>query len=325
MKMNLSSSGLNRRSFLKAAGLVAGTATALGRIPAAAAAESASSAKPYRFGYALNAATIKGQKLGPIEQIETAAKAGYDGYEFWMGDLAKLGEGSALKDLRKRSEDLGLKIINGIGFAAWVVDDDAQRAKATEQMKKEMDVLAQLGGTHIAASPAGVNKTGTKLDLDRAAARYRALLETGRQLGVIPQLEIWGASANLSRVSEAAYVAAQSGHPDACVLADVYHMYRGGSEPAALRVLGRSAVHCFHMNDYPANPPRDTIKDSDRIWPGDGIAPFKQILGALADNHCQVMLSLELFNPEYYKLPALEAAKTGLAKMKAVVAAAGLA
>jgi sugar phosphate isomerase/epimerase len=102
-------------------------------------------------------------------------------------------------------------------------------------------------------------------------------------------------------------------------------MYRGGSEPAALRVLGRSAVHCFHMNDYPANPPRDTIKDSDRIWPGDGIAPFKQILGALADNHCQVMLSLELFNPEYYKLPALEAAKTGLAKMKAVVAAAGLA
>ena len=89
-------------------------------------------------------------------------------------------------------------------------------------------------------------------------------------------------------------------------------------------MLGRNAVRCFHMNDYLASPPRDAIKDSDRIWPGDGIAPFKQILGALADNHCQVMLSLELFNQEYYKLPAPEAAKTGLAKMKAVVAAAGL-
>ena len=109
------------------------------------------------------------------------------------------------------------------------------------------------------------------------------------------------------------------------MLADVFHMYRGGSDPASLGVLGRSAVHCFHMNDYPANPPRDALKDSDRLWPGDGIAPFKPILGALADNHCQVMLSLELFNPEYDKLPALEAAKTGLAKMKAVVAAAGLA
>jgi sugar phosphate isomerase/epimerase len=79
------------------------------------------------------------------------------------------------------------------------------------------------------------------------------------------------------------------------------------------------------MNDYPANPPRESIKDSERIWPGDGIAPMKQILTNLADNHCHVMLSLELFNSEYFKLPALEAAKTGLAKMKAAVAAAGLA
>jgi len=74
-------------------------------------------------------------------------------------------------------------------------------------------MLAQLGGLHIAAPPAGVNKPGVKLDLDRAAERYRALLETGRQIGVIPQLEIWGASANLSRVSEAAFVAAQSAIP----------------------------------------------------------------------------------------------------------------
>jgi 2-keto-myo-inositol isomerase len=320
------SASQDRRGFLQAAGLVAGTATVLGRIPAAAAAESASSARPYRFDYALNAATIRGQKLGPIEQIETAAKAGFNGYEFWMGDLAQFTEGGgSLKDLRKRSEDLGIKIVNGIGFASWVSEDDAQRTKGTEQMKREMDMLAQLGGLHIAAPPAGASRPGTRLDLDRAAERYRALLETGRIIGVIPQLEIWGASANLSRVSEAAYVAAQSGHPDACVLADAFHMYKGGTDPAALRVLGRSAIRCFHMNDYLANPPRDTIKDSDRIWPGDGIAPFKQILGALADNHCHVMLSLELFNQDYYKLPVLEAAKTGLAKMKAVVAAAGLA
>jgi hypothetical protein len=37
------------------------------------------------------------------------------------------------------------------------------------------------------------------------------------------------------------------------------------------------------------------------------------------------MLSLELFNQEYSRLSALEAAKTGLAKMKAAVASAGLA
>jgi 2-keto-myo-inositol isomerase len=75
----------------------------------------------------------------------------------------------------------------------------------------------------------------------------------------------------------------------------------------------------------PLSPPRETIKDADRIWPGDGIAPLQEILQTLAANHCQPMLSLELFNTEYWKLPALDAATTGLAKIRAVVAAAGLA
>ena len=57
---------------------------------------------------------------------------------------------------------------------------------------------------------------------------------------------------------------------------------------------------------------------------GDGAAPLGQILRALAENHCDVTLSLELFNPDYWKLPAPEAAAIGIAKMKAAVAAAGL-
>ena len=45
----------------------------------------------------------------------------------------------------------------------------------------------------------------------------------------------------------------------------------------------------------------------------------------LAENHCDVMLSLELFNTEYWKAPVAETAATGLAKLKASVVAAGLA
>jgi len=161
--------------------------------------------------------------------------------------------------------------------------------------------------------------------LDDAAARYAAIIELGREIGVIPQIEIWGSSANLSHGSEALYVAARSGRPEACVLLDAYHMYKGGTPPSILNLLGRQAVHCFHMNDYPAEPSRETITDADRIWPGDGIAPLAEILRNLAGNHCQVVLSLELFNRSYWQLPAEEAAGQGLEKMKAVVAATRLA
>jgi len=281
--------------------------------------------KPYCFGYALNTGTIRGQNLDLVEEIEVTAEAGYDGIEPWTGKIHKYAEsGGSLADVRKRCEDLGLKVCSAIGFAQWIAEDDQRRAKGIEQLKRDMDVLAQIGGTHIAAPPAGANRPGTTLDLDRAAERYRAILELGREAGVIPQIEVWGPSANLSHGSEALYVAAKADHPDACVLLDAYHMYKGGTPATVLKLLGRQAVHCFHMNDYPADPPLETIRDGDRIWPGDGIAPLNEILTYMADNHCRVMLSLELFNAGYWKMPALEAAKIGLAKMKAAVTAAGL-
>ncbi len=311
-----------RRQVLTGAGSVLASAAGAG----AAARPDNKAAGAYRFRYCLNTGTIRGQKLDLPGEIDATAKAGYDGIEPWTGTIHRYVEsGGSLTDIRKRCEDAGLKVVSAIGFARWIIDDDEQRAKGVEQLKRDMDALAQIGGTHIAAPPAGANRPGTTLDLDKAAERYRAILEMGRTIGVIPQLETWGPSANLSRLSEALYVAARTGHPDACILADAYHMYKGGTKPEALKLLGRQAVHCFHMNDYPADPPRETIGDADRIWPGDGVAPLKQILTHLAENHCDVMLSLELFNRQYWKLPALQAARTGLEKMKASVRAAGLA
>ncbi|MFA5189768.1 MAG: sugar phosphate isomerase/epimerase family protein [Verrucomicrobiia bacterium] len=309
---------LTRRQLLNRAGIALG-ATTLAPSPLPAEPASAAPVR-HRFSFSLNTGTIRGQKLGIAEEIEVAAKAGYDGIEPWTSDIAKFADaGGSLKDLRKRCRDLGLQVVSAITFAPWVLDDDAQRAKGVEQMKRDMDLLAQIGGKRIAAPPAGAHR-GAKIDLDRIAERYRVILDIGRQLGVVPQIEIWGSAANLSHAAEAAYVAAKSGHPDACVLLDAFHMYKAGVDPAAMKLFGRQVTHCFHMNDYPADPPRDVIKDAQRIWPGDGIAPLKQILANIAANHCDVMLSLELFNPEYWKLPALDVARTGLAKMKAVAA-----
>jgi sugar phosphate isomerase/epimerase len=76
------------------------------------------------------------------------------------------------------------------------------------------------------------------------------------------------------------------------------------------------------MNDFPATPPRETIKDADRVYPGDGVGPLTQIVKDLLATGFQGTLSLELFNPTYWKDDALNVARTGLAKMKETVAKA---
>ena len=75
----------------------------------------------------------------------------------------------------------------------------------------------------------------------------------------------------------------------------------------------------FHINDYPADPPRSQIKDKDRVYPGDGVAPLNQILADLNNKKSPIILSLELFNPNYWKQDALLVAKTGLQKMRDAV------
>jgi len=273
------------------------------------------SADHHPFRFCLNTATIRAQKLPLTEEIDLAAKVGYDGLEPWTRELEEyISAGGDLADLRKRIEDRGLIVESAIGFPTWMVDDDAQRAKGFEQMKREMDWIAQLGGRRIAAPPAGAFNS-PPIDLRRVAERYAQLLEMGKSIGVVPQLEIWGASANMRRLSEAAFVLVEAGHPDACALFDVFHMYRGGSSVEGLRVFNGRALHVFHMNDYPAEPPRERIRDSDRVFPGDGTAPITGILRILNEIGFNGALSLELFNPEYGKLAPEEIAQKGLDKM----------
>ena len=316
-------SSISRRQALAGVGLLAGTALLgerLAALPARAQAPASTSNPSFRFS--LNMATIRGQKLGIVKQVEVAAQAGYDGIEPWVDSIDEYTKsGGTLEDLRKRISDAGLTVEGAIGFPEWIVEDDARRAKGMERAKREMDLIAHIGGKRFAAPPAGATDL-PKIEPARAAERYRALLELGDQLGIVPEFELWGFSKNFNRLGDCVSVAMETGHPKACVLADVFHLYTGGTDYHGLRLLGPSAVQVLHMNDYPSDPPREKIDDSYRTYPGDASAPLTEILRALTHNGGQKVLSLELFNRKLWAQDALEVAKTGLAKMKTQAAKA---
>ena len=101
----------------------------------------------------------------------------------------------------------------------------------------------------------------------------------------------------------------------------MYHLHKGGSGFAGLHLLNAVTLQVIHMNDYPARPPRAEITDAHRVYPGDGIAPLREMVRDLRRIGFQGVLSLELFNREYWKQDALTVARTGLEKMQAVVRA----
>jgi 2-keto-myo-inositol isomerase len=268
------------------------------------------------FGYCLNTSTVRGNQMGIAQVVDAAAKAGFHAIEPWITELDTYTKGGGnLKDLGRRIADAGLTVENAIAFNAFLNDDPGQRAAGLERMKVDMDKVAQIGGTRIAAPP-GTNRA--PVTLDNAATYYREALELGEKTGVQPLLELWGTHPVLGPLRNGIYVAVAAGRPDASLLLDVFHIYKSGTPFTSLKQINGGSLHVIHINDYP-QADSSTLNDGDRVYPGDGVAPFRQILRDLRDNGFRGCFSLELFNKAYWATSADQNLKTGLEKMRSVV------
>jgi 2-keto-myo-inositol isomerase len=304
---------LNRRDLLK----ISAVLTTGAFIPAPV--KAAVKAKNGTFRYCLNTSTISGQHPGLLRAIEIASTAGYDGMELWVSDIRKyLEQGNTIQSLAAFLTSKNIVVENAISFTAWMVDDEAQRAAALAELEEEMKLVAVLGCHRIAAPPAGVSKD-QPINFQQAGARFKEILELGRKYNVMPLLEFWGASGTLYNLSQAMAIAAAADDREARILPDVYHLFRGGSGFEALSLLNGKVIDIIHLNDYPASNPVYEQTDADRVYPGDGVAPLKQVLRDLKNMGGTKVLSLELFNKTYWTQDALVVAKTGLQKMKSLV------
>ena len=268
---------------------------------------------------ALNPSTIREFRLPLVEQVRLAAAAGWDGLEPWMKDLHAAKADGSLAEAVSVARGEGLSFVNGIAFGQWASSDGRVRAAGLEETKRDMALLAEIGCPTVAASMFGMQKPGASLlTTDEIAGRYAEVLDLGRRMGVRPLLEYWGHSVNLNTPEQALEVLRCLNRPDAAVLPDVYHTYRGGGDFATLAKFTASEMPVLHVNDYPLSKPRSALVDADRVWPGDGGADWVQIFAALDASGANPWLSLELFNLSYQTTTPGRTVRTGLAKTRSI-------
>jgi 2-keto-myo-inositol isomerase len=102
------------------------------------------------FGYCLNTSTIRGNNLDIVGVVNAASKAGSHAIEPWIMELDRYTSGGGtLKDLGKWIADAGLTVGDAIALTSFLDDDDGRRAVSMENLKVDMDKVAQIGGTRI--------------------------------------------------------------------------------------------------------------------------------------------------------------------------------
>ena len=314
---------MKRREFI---GATAGTGMALATSPVMAMTSVSSAAeKRYQNGRSpwpicLDTATIRPASL--VDKVKIAAKAGYDAIEPWDSELAEFEkQGGNLKDLGKQISELGLFVPSVIGLWNALPPTQELFDASLNDTRNRMRMAAAIGSKHIQTIP---NTVGDNYDEKWVAARYRDLIEIGKNEFNIKPALVFVKFFPLKRLGQAVAIALDSNHPDALIIPDTYHMHisEGGFE--GLKFLNGNLIAIFQFADSPASPALNDLVDKHRVYPGDGILPLPQILKDLRSTGYNGCVSLELYNPEYWKQDLQQVAETGLRKTLNVIQKAGV-
>lgn len=316
---------MKRRQFISLSaltGIVAGTTSSLA---ANSPVENIKPEKRYQQGESpwpicLDTATIRPASLR--EKVQIAAKAGYDAIEPWDRELAEYeNEGGNLKDLGKEIKELGMFVPSVIGLWNALPPTEKDFNASLKDTRNRMRMAADIQSQHIQTIP---NTVGENYDQKYVSKRYRELIEIGiNEYGINPAL-VFVKFFPLKTLGQATAVAIDANHPKAMVIPDTYHMHisEGGFE--GLKFINGDLIAIFQFADAPASPDIASLGDKHRVYPGDGILPLPEILKTLKGTGYKGCISLELYNPEYWKQDLQEVANTGLRKTMEVIKKAGV-
>jgi sugar phosphate isomerase/epimerase len=263
------------------------------------------------FAYCLNTSTIRPTPL--LEKIRIAGAAGYQAIEPWNDEIDDyLKQGGSLDTLNRALGDARLKVVSVIALHGWITAKEGEeKTRAFDECRRRMEQAAALGSPIIVASP-----PRDPVALDVATQRFGELLELGRSVGVLPAMEFLGFVAGIKTLVLAWAIASGTGAADATIVADVFHMIRGGGSVDDLCTLPGDRLANFHINDVPATPDPLTQSDADRVMLGEGIADLPRVISNLRAIGYKGPISLELFNRTLWEQDPAEVVRRGLDRIR---------
>ncbi len=319
-----------RRDFIKKCALgfgLVGASKSVNASPEPLQGKNTNGEKRYQGGISpwplvLNTSTIRPAPT-LTEKIKIVHETGWDGIEPWVNELEEYEkQGGNLKDLGKQIKDLGLIVPNVIGLWDSMPDGEENFKASLEVNRNRMRMVSEIGSIHVAAIPAPDREN---IDLKLCSRCYKELLKIGEEeFGIRVVVEFVGFFKGVYRLGQACAIALDADDSRACILADTFHLFRGGSGFSGLKLLQGKTIAHFHWNDVPGDVPREEQGDAHRVFPGDGILPLKDVLITLKEIGYTGCLSLETFNREHWKQDLKKVAETGLKKMQECVKSAGV-
>ena len=227
-------------------------------------------------------------------------------------------DGLSFADMRAALRDRGLALADLDPLLNWMPGDDFQsELNATEA--EHFEVADALGARSL--NVAQVYRP--RVDLDEAAEALAGVCDRAWEHGLIITLEYlpW---AGIPDAATALAIVQRTGRPNATLMIDTWHTFRGPTTEAQLRAIPGALVGSVQINDAPATPTGDLLTETTtaRLLPGEGAIPLTRWLRLLDEVGSRAPIGVEIFSRTLDALPPSEAGRRcGEALRRAIDAA----
>ena len=216
----------------------------------------------------------------PLITIEAAAAAGFASVGIRLTGRRLIdpyhrivGNGPAIRDIRQRLDDLGIRLSN---VNAYSLFPDV----SASSLEPVVEAAAALGSPTIVA-------ICNQPDRARFGEVFGKYCEMAGKYRLRVALEFMKFS-EIKTLSQAVRVVEEFGAPDTGVLIDALHFYRSGGLAADLSGVDRRRISHFQLCDgptllHPTEEEMRTESRSHRLAPGDGAIPLRDFLNVLPE------------------------------------------
>src|SRR5215831_7187286 len=249
----------------------------------------------------------------PLPDALRATKAaGWDGVELRRIDFARAAEkGQPAADVLALVKASGLRVACVGVELGWMFADGAERQKLMQAFDESCRWAVALGcQTVMSASDRG------RGDLARASANVREAADIAESHRVKLAVEFNSQAEQLNNLEVMRGVVAKAAHPSCGLLLDTYHLQRSGASLKAIDDVALGEIAYFQYSDVPRTG-LEPGKALDRLPPGKGSVPFKEIFALLDRKGYRGFMSYEAPNPAAWARPADEVAREALEATRA--------
>ncbi len=252
--------------------------------------------------------------------IRIAGHAGFDALEITASKLQRFLNSHSIHDARELIEEAKLKPYTINSIEKINLREPEGRDEVLAQTKLLSQYASSLACPWIIAVP-GPAPDGLQWKAARAATVeiLQEMASIAAAYGIGIAFEFLGFPWSSVRTAAQAWeIVQETAQANVSMVIDTCHFYAGGSTIDSISALDPGKVAILHINDVDPLP-RELITDANRLFPGDGVIPLGQIIGALRQIGYDEIASVEIFRPEYWQRDPFSVAEEAKAKTQRVL------